>query len=153
MNPEKFNVLRELTEDAVLAVMQSPKPKADDIKKAEMGLRYIKAVTSTELQRLSTVVQVAGLYSSTKREEIAEKIIAPMYNIIDSDIQVIHGSELRQLIESKSKVEQEKTELQESKQKLENQVADLRDEQQNNEKQLFTDIAHSEYQQKRELLK
>lgn len=167
MNPERFNEIRDLMEAEVLEIMRSKKPKQESIQKVKVGLGYIKAVTSDELHKLSTVVQIAGLYTQERREEIAKKIIPPMYQLIDIDSQIIPGKELQKMIAEKQiastearfalsevqKLKIEKEHIEEETQKRiqaeENKVADLKDLLDSKDKTKLQESAINEYNLKR----
>ncbi len=171
MDPEKFREIRELMETEVLEIMKSKKPRPESISKVKIGMDYIKAVTSGELQKLSAVVQVAGLYRPEERAEIAKKIVPPMYNIIDSDIQIVPANELKKLIEAKEEAFREAHEKREEAehmqreiedvqretakevQILRNKMDDMKDEKRASEAPKLQELVKEEYQQKRDILK
>lgn len=171
MNPEKFKEIKDSVENEVLEVMRSPKPKKESIQKVKIGMDYVKAVTSGELQKLSVVVQIAGLYKPEDRAEIAKKIVPPIYHLIDSDVQIVPGNELKKLIEAKEKAFKEASEKREEAertrsekevvqqqaakdvQNLQNKIEDMKDEKKTKEAPKLQEIIEEEYRQKRDILK
>ncbi len=171
MNPELFNEIRELMEKEVLDIMRSKKPRPESISKVKVGMDYIKTITSGELQKLSAVVQVAGLYRPEDRAEIAKKIVPPIYNLIDSDVQIVPGNELKKLIAAKEEafreahekcVEAERVQYEKDVaeqradkdiQDLRNKIDDMMDEKNIKESPQMHDSIIKEYQQKRDILK
>lgn len=134
-------------EAAVLAIMRDPKKKPEA--KLDIGLKYYKAITSTELQKVATVAQVASLYSTGRREEILKNMLPPMSNVVALDIEFKSRSELRELTDTLDKRNRDIEELTQRCKAAENQLADIKDEKTVIEKPALTKAAQQEYELKR----
>lgn len=155
MSLENLIEIQTLTEEKILEVMRSKKMKPEV--QADIGLKYIKTITSNEMQKLGAIIQVAGLYTPERREEIAKKIIPPMSNIIDPNIQVITGQEYKKFFDSMNQMKHEHAEMgkrveqkEAEKQKLVNVIADLKDDKNTKEAPSLAESIKKDYQLKRD---
>lgn len=132
---------------SILAIMRNPKEKPKD--KLKAGLEYYRRVTTTELQKINTVTQVASLYSPEQRQEILKNLLPPMSNIVALDIEFISKSEKKQLTDTLSKRNKDVDDLTRRCQSAENKLADVKDEKAVIEKPALTKAAQQEYELKR----
>ncbi len=155
MNLELRKEIEDLTGQKVLDTLRSKNKKPE--KQAELGMKFMKTVSSIETERVSVVIQAAGLFTPQNREEIAKKIISPMSLVIDPNIKLVNEVDIKNLFDTLQQTKQEKeAAMQETKQvmeektKIENRLADILDDQKNKEMPAIIEAAQEEYRAKRE---
>ncbi len=148
MNLELRKEIEDLTGQKVLDTLRSKSKKPE--KQAELGLKFMKTVSTIETERASVIIQAAGLYTPQNREEIAKKIISPISTIIDPNQKLVNDYDLQNLFDALKQERQEKDAAKEREKKIENKLADILDDQKNKEKPAILEAVQEEYETKRD---
>lgn len=148
MNLELRKEIEDLTGQKVLDTLRSKSKNPE--KQAELGLKFMKTVSTIETERASVIIQAAGLYTPQNREEIAKKIISPISTIIDPNQKLVNDSDLQNLFDALKQERQEKEAAKEREKKIENKLADILDDQKNEEKPAILEAVQEEYETKRD---
>ena len=157
--------IKELIKASVEEALRSNKLKPEA--KAYLGMRYVKFVEASviqkgtfELLKVSTAVQVAGLYDQAKREEIAHRILPSLTKAINIDTQSVSREEYRKLMEDMNatrtenqakiqNLELENQNLESKNTRLTNRLEDIQDDINRKEKPKLEEAARKEYDLKR----
>lgn len=148
MNLEVRKQIEDLTEQKILDTLRLKNKKPE--KQAELGLKYMKTVSTIETERASIIIQAAGLFTPQNREDIAKKIISPISTIIDPNIKLVNESDMQNLFDTINQERQKTNIAEEEKKKAVNKLADMLDEKKNRETPAMLEAAQEEYRAKRE---